>query len=129
MNFYVVFCQNCLIMKKTFFLFAFCMLLVTLCSSCKESSVGEKFISCEKTGLKDDEITSEVMRVGRYLGGMQCRSSYTGTCIIFQNGDVLKTSDYKGSFACALKEGDVVSYRRTKEGFELLKVVSFAEAK
>ena len=129
MNFYVVFCQNCLIMKKTFFLFAFCMLLVTLCSSCKESSVGEKFISWEKTGLKDDEITSEVMRVGRYLGGMQCRSSYTGTCIIFQNGDVLKTSDYKGSFACALKEGDVVSYRRTKEGFELLKVVSFAEAK
>lgn len=129
MNFYVVFCQNCLIMKKTFFLFAFCMLLVTLCSSCKESSVGEKFISCEKTGLKDDEITSEVMRVGRYLGGFTHNTSCTGTCIIFKNGDVWKRKDFDGGFACALKEGDVVSYRRTKEGFELLKVVSFAEAK
>lgn len=75
-------------------------------------------------------ITSKVMRIGRYTQGGG-DNTISGTVIIFENGDYLKSVDYykdsKSKFACALKEGDVVSYKKDSKGIELLRVESFAE--
>ena len=95
--------------------------------------------SCSKNEASQTETkentqnikTSKVMRIGRYTEGGG-DNTISGTVVIFENGDYLKSVDcydkhYKSKFACALKEGDVVSYKKDSEGIELLRVESFAE--
>ena len=63
-----------------------------------------------------EHVTATVIRVGRYL----CRdadATESGTVLIFDNGQVFKRTDKgSGTFACAVKEGDTLTYDRTPDG-------------
>lgn len=87
---------------------------------------------------KEDEkvITSTIVRKGTFLS----ESSYTnvsGTTLVFKNGDVgyfidyllsygsVNNDNHLESFACALKEGDTVMYKKNRNGkITLIKLVS-----
>lgn len=61
----------------------------------------------------DTTITSKVIRTGRYLINEGGYCDQSGTVLIFENGDIFKKTDLtETSFACATKEGDVVSYKK-----------------
>jgi hypothetical protein len=101
-------------------------------ASCSESQVSQTETETTELATQQDIKMSKVMRIGRYTYDVGY-SSVSGTVIIFENGDYLKSSDSfdkdsKSEFACALKEGDVVSYKKNKKGLQLLKVESFANA-
>ena len=74
-----------------------------------------------KTGNKT--VTAKVIRVGRYI--QECISSVaTGTVLIFDNGDIFQATDKfdcTTNFACAVKEGDTITYERTADGEIILK--------
>ena len=63
-----------------------------------------------------EHITAMVVRVGRYWY-RDADATESGTVLIFDNGQIFKHSDKdKGVFACAVKEGDVLTYDRTIDG-------------
>lgn len=70
----------------------------------------------------DTTITSKVIRTGRYLINEGGYCDQSGTVLIFENGDIFKKPDFiETSFACATKEGDVVSYTKKSNGEIILK--------
>ena len=88
---------------------------------------------------KEEEkvITSTIVRKGTFLS--ECNYTHvSGTTLIFKNGDVGYFIDYRlsvryacgrgvhlESFACALKEGDTVMYKKdSKCNITLIKLVS-----
>ena len=86
---------------------------------------------------KEDEkvITSTIVRKGTFLS--ECNYTHvSGTTLVFKNGDVGYFIDYRlsvryvrgvhlESFACALKEGDTVMYKKDSKGnITLIKLVS-----
>ena len=111
-------------MKKSILFILCCMMFMASCSKNEASQTETK----ENT---QNIKTSKVMRIGRYIHDVGY-NNISGTVVIFENGDYLKCSDSvggdsKSEFACALKEGDVVSYKKNSKGIELLRVESFAE--
>ena len=98
------------------------LLVVMVAFTCCTNGNEETKISSDndKTEMKinkTEHITATVIRVGRYLeqsnGGNPTES---GTVLIFDNGNVFKRADVNGAFACAVREGDVLSYDRTPDG-------------
>ena len=70
----------------------------------------------------DTTITSKVILTGRYLINKGGYCDQNGTVLIFENGDIFNKTDLiETSFACATKEGDVVSYTKKSNGEIILK--------
>lgn len=74
--------------------------------------------TAQKPSANAGIITARIIRVGRYTeqGIKGSGAPITGTVLIFENGQVFKELDYKGSFACALQVGDKVTYKQTSDG-------------
>ena len=102
---------------KKFIITLVSLVILSSCTSPSGKSLRhseENNLATEIPSLKNETVTTKVIRIGRYTqqglkgGGY----SETGTVLIFENGDIFKDKDERASFACALKEGDVVTYRR-----------------
>ena len=110
--------------KSIMFLVMALSVIVSSCDCPSEQSsrtnsetTSKKVQTTEQTSTRGREvITAKVIRVGRYLT-RNFEASESGTVLIFENGDVFKMKDTPGSsFACAVKEGDVVTYERSFDG-------------
>lgn len=112
-------------MKKSIvFLVMALLLIVSSCNCPSRNDLRSSERTTEKVRVKEttfsanktEVITSKVIRVGRYLT-RNFEASESGTVLIFENGDVFKMKDTPGSsFACAVKEGDVVTYEKLPDG-------------
>lgn len=116
-------------MKKTTFYktaIAVCLAIMSmsLSSCCTQPTTEYYYQESSMQPITDTTITAKVTRVGRYLLKTDHNCNESGTVLIFENGDIFKNRDYnyiETSFACAVKEGDVVSYVKTTKGEIILK--------
>jgi len=99
-------------MKKILILLVV-MVAFTCCTNGNEET---KISSDNDMKNKTEHITATVIRVGRYLEQSTGNSPESGTVLIFDNGQIFKRADVNGQFACAVREGDIVSYNRAPDG-------------
>ena len=113
-------------MKKSIILLMALSVIVSSCcssgdNSCSSSETTQRVQTTAASATGTETITAKVIRVGRYFEHMDYATE-TGTVLIFENGHVFKRKDATGgAFACAVKEGDVVTYERTPDGKITLK--------
>ena len=99
------------------------LIMVAALTACGNTTTEENRTSSDNTSsaVKErpthvEHITATVVRVGRYLY-RDCDATESGTVLIFDNGQVFKRPDEGGgAFACAVKEGDTITYDRTPDG-------------
>ena len=104
-------------MKKIIFILATVVALNACISySPKDDATSKDRTSVSSGTARVEHITATVVRVGRYLY-RDADATESGTVLIFDNGQIFKHPDTGGgAFACAVREGDMLTYNRTPDG-------------